>query len=91
MRAGDFRDDDRGLANGIIVFFAMLIVAGVLFIMLDQGITEVFDTSSSLATQEGARDQQNTANDIWQNIMFVPLFYAVLFLVARAVREGSRP
>ncbi|MDR9380973.1 MAG: hypothetical protein RI560_04780 [Natronomonas sp.] len=92
MSAGDrsLRDDTRGLAMGIVAFFAMLIVAAVLFIVLDMAFGEMFDFSTQQATHEGARDQQDTARAIWNNIMFVPLFFAVLFLVTRAVREAGR-
>jgi len=93
MSAGDrsLRDDDRGLAMGIVAFFAMVIVAAVLFTVLDPAFVEIFEFSSAQTTHEGAREQQNTAWAIWQNIMFVPLFFAVIFLVTRAVREGARP
>lgn len=83
------RDDDRGLALGIVIFFVMLIIAAVLFIALDTAWVEIVGHVEPRADHQGATEQINMAQSIWNNIMFVPIFFAVLFIIARAVNEGA--
>lgn len=85
-----FRDDERGLALGLVTFIAMLVIGGLLFIVMNDAMVDVFDITSSQASQSGSQDQINSAKGIWDNIMFYVLFIASLFLIARAIREGAR-
>lgn len=89
MSLGALRDDDRGLALGIVVFIAMLVMGGLLFLVLNTAFTEVVGFTAPQASHDGARDQINMARTIWNNILYVPLFLGFLFLITRAVQEGS--
>jgi len=82
--------DNRGLALGIVTFFAMLIIAALLFILMNSAATEFFSIMSADATSQGASDQISMAETIWANILYVALFIGTLFLIARAVNEGAR-
>lgn len=82
--------DERALAIGLVTFFAMLIVGALLFILMDSGMSHVFDISTAQASSPGATDQINLAQAIWDNILYVVLFIGVLFILARAVREEAR-
>lgn len=86
----NFRDDDRGLALGLVTFFAMLVVGGLLFIVMNDAMVDVFDITSSQSSQPGSQDQINAGKAVWDNIMYYVLFIGALFLVARAIREGAR-
>lgn len=83
------RHDERGLGLGVVVFFAMLIVAALLFIVLNVGWVDVVGVMSEQTTDPEATKQINEAKGIWNNILYVPLFFMVLFIIARAVREGA--
>jgi len=83
------RDDNRGLALGIVVFFAMLVVAALLYIMMDAAMVEIFAFATADATSAGATKQIQLAKQIWGGLLYVVVFLAVIFLVSRAVNEGS--
>ncbi len=83
------RDDDRGLALGIVVFFAMIIVAALLYALASPAMSEILAFSSERAAESGGSQQVTTAETIWNNLLFVALFLAALFIIARAVREGA--
>lgn len=89
MTRSDLRGDERGLALGVVVFFAMIIIAALLFIGLNTAWVDVVGVMEPQATSEGATDQIDQAKAIWNNILYVPLFLATVFIIARAVREGS--
>ena len=91
MTRSDLRNDERGLALGVVVFFAMIIVAALLYIAFNTAWVDVVGVMEGQATSEGATDQINEAKAIWNNIMYVPLLFGLVFLIARAVREGSVP
>lgn len=84
------RGDDRALALGIVTFVAMLIVGVLLFIIMDGALSQVFSVSMGASETSGGADQIDLAEAIWDNILYVVVFVGVLFLLARAVREGAR-
>lgn len=84
-----FRDDDRGLALALVVFFAMIIISALLYIALNLAWVDVVGVMGEQTTNPEATNQINEAKSIWNNIMYVPLFFGALFLIARAVREGA--
>lgn len=90
MRTG-LRNDDRGLALGIVVFFAMLIVFALLYALASPAMSEVLGFSSEQAAQapDGADQQVGMAETIWNRLPFVALFLATIFIISRAVREGA--
>lgn len=85
----EFRDDDRGLALGIVVFFAMIIIGALMFIMMDTAMIDVFGFATADAPSQGAQDQITLAQNIWNGILYAVVFISMIFLVARAVNEGS--
>lgn len=86
----NLRGDERGLALGLVTFFGILIVGGLLFIVMETAFADVVSITSSQASQPGTQDQINAASGVWNNIMYYVLFIACLFLIARAIREGAR-
>lgn len=82
--------DTRGLALGIVTFFGMLLIFALLYIVF----TPAFDTVNTIMTSQaestGATDQISLAQTIKDNLAYVAIFLAMLFLIGRAVREGSR-
>jgi mannose/fructose/N-acetylgalactosamine-specific phosphotransferase system component IID len=85
------RDDDRGLALAVVIFFAMLVIGALLFAIMNVGMTEVFAISQNMSSSPGATDQTNLLEAIWDGMLFAVLVIAMLFLLARAVREGRGP
>lgn len=82
-------DDDRALALGIVSFAAIFIIAGVLYLLMAGPMETVFSITETQSHSPGAVNQINTAESIWNNIMFYILLLAAVFLIARAVREGA--
>jgi len=83
------RNDDRGLALGVVVFFVMIVIAALLYMTMDVATAEVFAFASSSASHQGAQDQITMAETIWKNLLYAVLFLATIFIIARAVNEGS--
>lgn len=84
-----FRGDDRAIALGIVVFFGIIIIAALLYLLMNTAMVDVFSFSSDQATHSGASDQIDMAETIWRNLLFVPLLLGAIFLIVRAVREGA--
>lgn len=82
---------DRALSTGLLEFFAILIVGGVLFIALNLG---VIDVHTIMTTQTTDADAQSfidlLVNSIWGLILFFIVFLAGIFLIARATFESGR-
>lgn len=83
------RDDDRGLALGIVVFIAMLVVAALLYILMGEAMNPVFAFAFDDATSSGATNQIQMAETIWNSLLYGVVFLAVVFLISRAVNEGG--
>jgi len=83
------RDDNRGLALGIVVFIAMLVIAALLYIMMDSAMVDIFAFAFDGATSSGATQQIQMAQTIWQSLLYAVVFLAMIFLVSRAVNEGG--
>jgi len=83
--------DERGIGLGIVAFFAMIVIAALLFILLDPAIGQLATSSSSAAESPTAQEQIDLATTIWNKILLFPLFVALLFVVARAVVESRGP
>lgn len=86
----DFRSDERGLAMGIVSFFAMLTIAALLFTLFNPAMTEVFSMTSSQAQTSAGQEQIDLAEQIWNAVLFFMLFLSLLFIVARSVFESKR-
>lgn len=81
--------DNRGLATGLISFVAIIVVGAFFIIFFTPAINEVSSgflnaTSNPTATKAIERRQK-----IWNLIGFFVMFSGAVFVVARAVFEGS--
>lgn len=81
---------DRGLAIGFVKFFAMLIVAALLYTLFNPAVDQVLTTASAQATHTTAQDEIDLAEQIWNNLLFFGVFVSFLFIIARAVVEQRR-
>lgn len=86
-----FADDDRALASGVILFAAILVVAGLLFIALNTPTTDVINTASNYTDDTAAQDHIDLMETIWGGVLVFAAGLAALFLIARAVLESRGP
>lgn len=84
------RDDNRGLAVGLVIFIAALVAAALLYIMLDPALELFFDVARSQTSESVALDQIDRAAQIWGLLLFFPAFLGVMFIIARSVFESKR-
>lgn len=85
------RDDQRALAIGIMLFFAGIVIAALLYILLDPAMTAVEDMALNQTSNSNATSAVNERASVWDNILFVPLFLTGLFIIGRAVFEARGP
>lgn len=83
------RDADRGLAIGFIAFFLVIIIAALMFTLMDPAAGKIFGMASSQADSQQAKDVINQRERIWSNILYALLLLAVVMLIARAVFESD--
>lgn len=83
--------EDRGLAMGLIGFFAILVVTALLYTMLNPAITEIISFSSDQATSTQAHNVIDERAQIWGYMPMYGVFLGVVFLLSRAVFESMRP
>jgi hypothetical protein len=86
-----FREDDRALAVGILLFMASIILAALLFIMMDPVIADIKSTSLSQTDNQQATEVINERAKIWGVILFFPIFASGVFIIARATFESRGP
>lgn len=83
---------DRALASGVIVFIMMIVVAGLLFIVLNAAVTDLNSAASGYTDDADAQNHIDLlVNQVWLGVLVFALFLATLFIVARAVLESRRP
>lgn len=82
---------DRGLANGIVGFVAIIIVAAILYTLLGAPADVIFSTASSQTDSAQAQSVIDERRQIWTLVLYFALFLASLFILARAVFESRRP
>lgn len=81
--------DDRGLALGILMFFAILVVAALLYIMLDPALQSITDMTLAQAEHEKSRTVIQQRAQIWNYVLLFALGLAALFILSRAVYESG--
>lgn len=85
-------DRDRGLASGIIIFVMMVVVAGLIFIILNVAVTDLNTAASGYTDDTAAQDHIDLlVNEVWGGILVFAMFLGLLFIIARAVLESRRP
>lgn len=86
-----FREDDRGLAIGIIGFVAIIVIAAFLYTLLDPAASSIFPMLDSQTTNTQADAVIDERQTIWHNALFAALFIGTLGIIARAIAEQRRP
>lgn len=82
---------DRGLAVGLMAFVAILVIAALMYTLLDPAATQMFELSGSAAKSATANDAIDRRKQIWDLLLFYPLLFAGLMLLARSLFESRRP
>lgn len=85
------RRDERGLAMGIVGFFAIIMIGALLYILFNPALAEVFTMTADQAQTSKSTDQINLAEQIWGGVLFYILFLATLYLIAKSVLETKAP
>jgi len=83
-----FHHDNRGLSVAIVSFFAVIVVAALVYTLLDPAVADIISMSSSQTSDQGATDVINLREQIWAAMLFYALFLAMLAVIARAVFES---
>jgi len=83
-----FQGSNRGLASGILTFVAVLVIAALVYTLLDPAIGDIVTMSSSQTSNQGATDVINLRQQIWGAMLFYALFLAMLAVIARSVYES---
>lgn len=81
--------NNRGLAVGFVIFFAAIVGAALLYIILDPALGILFDMTRAQTSSSVATDQINLASTIWGVLLFFAVFVSLLFIIARAVLESK--
>lgn len=82
---------DRALAIGIIGFVAILIIAALLYTLMDPAISEIFTMSTDQTSNQTAKDAISQREKIWDNVLYAALFLAAMTIIGKAVIESRRP
>lgn len=91
MAGRPFAADDRGLGLAIVGFIAALVIAALLFTLLDPAADQLFDMASSQTSATEAQDAIDRREQIWNGLLFFFIVLAGLFLIARSIVESRRP
>lgn len=83
--------DQRGLSTGIMGFFAIIIIAALLYTLLDPGATNVFSMATEQASSTQAKEAIALREQIWSLMLYFMLFLAAIYMTARAVFESRGP
>jgi membrane protease YdiL (CAAX protease family) len=83
--------EDRGLASAFIGFFLILIVAALMYTLLDPAMAEIVNHALANSPNQQATDAINRREEIWSNILYFILFLAAIFIIGNAVFESQRP
>lgn len=84
-------EDDRGLATGIIGFIAMIVIAALMFTLMDPAADMIFSMSTAQADSAQAHNAIELRKKIWDAMLYFALFLAAIFVIARAVFESRSP
>ena len=83
------RDDRRGLAAGLMLFGAAIVITALLYLMLNPVVT---DAEAMLVNQTGNQTAETAIEEratIWGYIPVFGLFAAGVFVIVRAVFESQ--
>lgn len=91
MLCNVMHSDERGLATGLLGFAAMLVVAALVYTLLDPAAVSLFDMASGQTSNARAQDAIALRRQIWDAVLYFVLFLASVFIIARAVLESRGP
>lgn len=86
-----FRDDERGLGVGFVLFFAALAIGALLFVMFNPVMTNVDQMVSDQTSSQDAQDTIDERRNIWDVLLYWVVFVSGVFIIARAVFESRGP
>jgi len=84
------RDDERGLANRLIIFGAIIIVVALLSATLNPAFAQISNTTSEMADTQEAQEGLSYVNAIWEYKTLVGTMLGVVMLIAGALFESRR-
>lgn len=82
--------EDRALASGLLGFFAMLVVAALLYTLFNEAAQQLFITTTAVGTGAEAQAVIDERQTIWGFILAYAMLISGAFLIARAVVESRR-
>lgn len=83
-----FHDDDRGLAVGIVMFVAIVVITAFLIMFLTPAFNQVGGEMLTNTDSQVAKDAINLRMRIWGLVGFFGLFAGAFFIIRRGVTEG---
>lgn len=81
--------DNRGLATGLISFAAIIVVGAFFIIFFTPALNEVSNGFLATTSDPTATEAIEQRQRIWNLIGFFVMFAGAVFVIARAVFEGS--
>jgi hypothetical protein len=84
------RDDDRGLANRLIIFGGFLIVTALLTLTLGPAFNDVTNQTADLASTSQGQEGLSYVSTAWTYAPLVTTMLAIVMLVAGALVESRR-
>ena len=82
-------DDTRAQASGFIVFFLILGISAVLWGLLNQPATMIFDVAGNQTDSAQAQAVIDERQAIWSNFLYFIVLLAGVVLLARAVFQSQ--
>jgi len=83
------RHDDRGLAIGIVLMVATLVLGALLYVMFQPAMDVLFATAKAQAQTQQATDVINRRERIWGAFLIFASFLSLVFIIARATAESE--
>jgi len=83
--------DQRGLALALVSFVALVVVAGLLFALLNAPVTDVSSQATSQNNDPVVQNQVDQAMQIWGLILYFIVFLGLVALIVRATNESRGP
>lgn len=82
--------DDRGLANGGLIFAAVLVVGALMVIVLDPVLSDIFPIIQDRCTVSQCTTGEGYVNDAWTYFPWFALLLASLLFIRVATTESRR-
>lgn len=83
--------DHRAQASGFIVFFLMIGLGALVLGLLDVGASQLFTETLAQTDKTQAEEVIKQRQTIWNNLLYMILIFAGVFLIARAVVQSRGP